>query len=195
MDRRKNHWLTPLIVAAAMSVVAFAGIGVAAITGHISMNSMDANPLAGLLGKSKAKPAIAASATNAAKAKSAKALARAGNKPIDFRRGSRVGGRKSKCDDCGIVDSIRAREVESAGVVASNFPNGAVDNGRAYAAQMPGITYAALTRSSDARVAVNFVVTVRMEDGTVRTIHESQRPPLSIGERVRLVNGAVVPQG
>ncbi len=194
MNRRKNHWLTPLIVAAATSVVAFAGIGVAAITGHISMSTMDA-PLAGVLGKSKGSPASAKSATKPMRVKSTKALAQSENKPINFRRGSRVGGRKSKCDDCGVVDSIRAREIENAGVVASNFWNGPADNGRAYAAQSAGITYAAFTRSSDARVAVNFVVTVRMEDGTVRTIHENQRPPLSIGERVRLVNGSVVPQG
>jgi hypothetical protein len=41
----------------------------------------------------------------------------------------------------------------------------------------------------------SFVVIVRMENGTLRTIHENQRPPFSIGERVKLVNGTVIPLG
>ena len=192
MSRRKPHLLTLLITAAAVSVVAFAGIGVAAITGHISMNPMGLNPLAGLLGK----PKTAKVAATAAKPKpKASRPAAGGTRPIDFRPGSRVRGNRTKCNDCGIVDSIRAREVESSGMLASDFRSDAADNGRSYGMRSPEVTYAALTRATDARVEVNFVVTVRMEDGTVRTIHENQRPPFSIGERVRLVNGAVLPQG
>jgi hypothetical protein len=191
MNRRKPHLLTLLIAAAALSVVAFAGIGVAAITGHVSMNPMGPNPLAGLLGKPKAK--VAATATRP-KPKATRPVAE-GARPIDFRPGSRVRGKRTKCNDCGIVDSIRAREVESSGILASDFRGDAADNGRSYGTRSPDVTYAALTRATDARVEVNFVVTVRMEDGTVRTIHENQRPPFSIGERVRLVNGSVLPQG
>ncbi|MGH2349337.1 MAG: hypothetical protein ACRDFT_07735 [bacterium] len=40
----------------------------------------------------------------------------------------------------------------------------------------------------------SFVVRVRMEDGTVRTIYEIQRPRFSVGERVRLINGSIVSQ-
>ena len=40
-----------------------------------------------------------------------------------------------------------------------------------------------------------FVVTVHMENGTVRTIYESDRPPFDIGERVKLVNGSVIRLG
>jgi len=41
----------------------------------------------------------------------------------------------------------------------------------------------------------SFVVIVRMENGTLRTIHENQRPPFTIGERVKLVNGTVIRSG
>jgi hypothetical protein len=34
-----------------------------------------------------------------------------------------------------------------------------------------------------------------MEDGSVRTIYEHQLPKFSIGEKVQLVNGAVVTVG
>jgi hypothetical protein len=37
-----------------------------------------------------------------------------------------------------------------------------------------------------------FVVTVHMENGTVRTIYESDRPSFNIGERIKLVNGSVI---
>ena len=40
----------------------------------------------------------------------------------------------------------------------------------------------------------SFVVRVKMEDGTVRTIYEIQRPRFSVGERVRLINGSIVSQ-
>jgi hypothetical protein len=187
MDK-KNRLLAPLLAAAAASVVAFAGIGVAAITGHLSVTQLNPNPLAGLLGG--AKPAPAASAAASKPGKTMTRNANGAARPIDFRPGTRVAGSKAKCPDCGVVDSIRAKEVESAGVAAAGFGGpDATSLGRA-----SGIRFAVL-RSADARIAVNFVVTLRMEDGTTRTIYENQRPPFSIGERVRLVNGSVVPLG
>jgi hypothetical protein len=42
---------------------------------------------------------------------------------------------------------------------------------------------------------LSFIVVVRMENGTLRTIHENQRPPFGIGERVKLVNGTVIRLG
>jgi outer membrane lipoprotein SlyB len=194
----KNRLLTPLVIAAAVSVVAFAGIGVAAITGHLSITQLSPNPFAGFVGMSKPAPAVSRPAV---KTKPGKAVVReqtaGANKPIDFRPGTRVAASKSRCDDCGVVDSIRAREVEKSGVIVADLKNSrSADDAMGASGRSSGVTYAALNGPDrDMRIAVNFVVTVRMEDGTVRTIYENQRPPLSIGERVRLVNGAVVPLG
>lgn len=194
MDQ-KNRLLTPLVIAAALSVVAFAGIGVAAITGHLSITQLSPNPLAGLLGMSKLSPAIV---TPAVKIKAmGRDPARSANKPLDFRPGSRVAAKKSKCGDCGVVDSIRAKEVEKRGVIVAGLGDArSPDDTMRASGRSSGLTYAALNGTgSEARIAVNFVVTLRMEDGTVRTIYENQRPPFSIGERVRLVNGSVIPLG
>jgi hypothetical protein len=192
----KTRLLTPLIVAAAASVVAFAGIGVAAITGHLSVTQMNHNPLAGLTGLSSAVAAPETKGATTAVSRAQKAEARnAAAKPMDFRPGNRVGGKKQRCADCGVVDSIRAREVEqdAAALMRASLNGDSEGDGLRTAG---GTTYPAVKRSAlDSRVAVNFVVTVRMEDGTVRTIYENQRPILSIGERVRLVNGAVIPLG
>lgn len=184
MDR-KTHLLIPLLAAAAASVVTFAGIGVAAITGHLSMNPVGTPPVAKVADDTPAPPPVVQSRPKASSGRSSTAA-----KPIDFRPGTRIAARRTKCDDCGVVDSIRAREVEGSGLMRPTLHRGSSEQ-----AQPPaGIGYAALNRAAD-RVSVNFVVTVRMEDGTVRTIYENQRPPFRIGERVRLVNGAVIPVG
>jgi hypothetical protein len=190
----KTRLLTPLIVAAAASVVAFAGIGVAAITGHLSVTQMNHNPLAGLTGLSSAVAAPEIKGTTAVSRAQKSEARNAAAKPMDFRPGNRVGNKKQRCADCGVVDSIRAREVEQdAAALMRASLNGDSGDGLRTAS---GTTYPAVKHSAlDSRVAVNFVVTVRMEDGTVRTIYENQRPILSIGERVRLVNGAVIPLG
>lgn len=196
MDQ-KNRLLTPLVIAAAISVVAFAGIGVAAITGHLSITQLSPNPFAGFIGLSKPTPALAAPAVKTKAKAVARNQAGGANKPIDFRPGTRVAANKSKCADCGVVDSIRAKEVEKGGVVVAGLKDTrpAEDNLGA-AGRSSGLTYAALNGTgSETRIAVNFVLTLRMEDGTVRTIYDNQRPPFSIGERVRLINGSVVPLG
>jgi outer membrane lipoprotein SlyB len=196
MDK-KSRLLTPLVVTAALSVVAFAGVGVAAITGHLSITQLSPNPLVGFAGTSKSSSAVVAPA--AAKARP-KAIARnqaAGAKPIDFKPGTRVNaGGKSKCEDCGVVDSIRAKEVEKAGIIAAGMNDTHAQDPLSASGRASGLTYAALNGTGNGpRVAVNFVLTLRMEDGTVRTIYENQRPPFSIGERVRLINGSIVPLG
>ena len=44
MNNQKNPVLAPLVIAAALSVLAFSGIGVAAITGHLSITNSSLNP-------------------------------------------------------------------------------------------------------------------------------------------------------
>lgn len=194
MDQ-KNRLLTPLVIAAAVSVVAFAGIGVAAITGHLSVTQLSPNPFAGLIGMSKPSPAVASPAVKAKAA--ARNQADGAHKPLDFRPGTRVAAKKSKCVDCGVVDSIRAKEVEKGGVIVAGLRDSrSPEDSMRASGRSSGLTYAALNGTGvETRIAVNFVVTLRMEDGTVRTIYENQRPPFSIGERVRLVNGSVIPLG
>jgi hypothetical protein len=46
--------------------------------------------------------------------------------------------------------------------------------------------------SDNSDVATSFIVRLRMEDGSLRTIYEHQRPKFSIGEKVKLVNGSLV---
>jgi len=195
MDKR-NRLLTPLVIAAAVSVVAFAGIGVAAITGHLSITQLSPNPFAGFIGMSKTSPPAADPVVTKARPKAVARNQAENARPIDFKPGTRVATGKSKCEDCGVVDSIRAKEVEKAGVISAGMKDSRAEDSMSASGRASGLTYASLNGTGNGtRIAVNFVLTLRMEDGTVRTIYENQRPPFSIGERVRLINGAVVPLG
>jgi len=178
----KNRLLPVLTITAAASVVAFSGIGIAAITGHLSIARSSLNPFSAFGGA----PTLPTSGADRVRSRlSHEGLTRnAGEttqqgKPVNFRPGARLPVKKSFCSDCGVVDSIRSQQAGS-------------DDGRPVT---QGTTGRAYQIAREKLSALSFVVIVRMENGTLRTIHENQRPPFGIGERVKLVNGAVIPLG
>lgn len=182
MDQ-KNRFLPLLTIAAAASVVAFSGIGVAAITGHLPIAKSSVNPFSAFGGV----PALRTSGLERARSSltyegltRSAGTTRAQGQPVNFRPGARIPERKASCANCGVVDSIKPREASG-------------DDGKLAAAL--GTTGRAYQIDGGNPSSLSFVVIVRMENGTVRTIHENQRPPFGIGERVKLVNGTVIPQG
>ncbi|OFZ99284.1 MAG: hypothetical protein A2Z64_13850 [Betaproteobacteria bacterium RIFCSPLOWO2_02_67_12] len=52
-----------------------------------------------------------------------------------------------------------------------------------------GGAYAGNSIEKNVKKHTVFRVTVRLDDGTVRTLTQSQPPPFAVGERVRIVNG------
>jgi len=178
---QKNRLLPLLTIAAAASVVAFSSIGVAAITGHLPIARSSLNPFSAFGGA----PAVPTSGSNRVPfgltheglTRSAGETAAQG-KPVNFRSGARLPTRKPSCPNCGVVDSIKAQQAGDGKLAAALGTTG-----RAYQIDREKLS------------SFSFVVIVRMENGTVRTIHENQRPPFSIGERVKLVNGTVIPLG
>jgi hypothetical protein len=193
MNEQKNRLLIPLGIAAAASVVAFSGIGIAAITGHLSITHSGMNPFSSFSGTgTSAGPVVK---TAVVPANSHQGLTRnrgetpVEGKPVDFKIGARVATRKPVCADCGVVDSIipgRTR-TPGAGVVHSL----AIGSEAATFLRTAGQA----SDEVDASRTMGFVVTVHMENGTVRTIYESERPPFDIGERIKLVNGSVIRLG
>jgi hypothetical protein len=182
MDQ-KNRLLLLLTIAATASVVAFSSIGIAAITGHLPIARSSLNPFSAF-GGAPAVPIsgsdrVPSSLTHEGLTRSAGEAAAQG-KPVNFRAGARLPARKPSCPSCGVVDSIKPQPARS-------------DDGKLAAAL--GTTGRAYQIDSEKLGSFSFVVIVRMENGTMRTIHENQRPPFSIGERVKLVNGTVIPLG
>ena len=191
MNNQKSPLITPLVIAATISVIAFSGIGVAAITGHLSITHSGLNPFSSFSNT----PASGIIQAPIVPTEGHQGLTRhrgetlAEGKPVDFQFGARVPARKPVCPDCGVVDSI--------------IPGHARP-------PAPGVNYSLAAGSEGAtilKVAGNtrdeqeglrtagFVVTVHMENGTVRTIYETERPSFNIGERIKLVNGSVIRLG
>lgn len=182
MDQ-KNRLLPLLSIAAAASVVAFSGIGVAAITGHLPIAKSSLNPFSAFGGvpalRTSGSERVRSGPTHEGFTRSAGSTSAQGQQ-VNFRPGARLPARKASCANCGIVDSIKPREA------------GGDDGKLAAALGTTGRTYQIDGRKPS---SFSFVVIVRMENGTMRTIHENQRPPFGIGERVKLVNGTVIPSG
>ena len=191
MTEQKNPLLVPLVIAAAISVIAFSGIGVAAITGHLSITHSSLNPFSSFTNA----PASGIIQAPVVSTEGHKGLTRSRGetlsegKPVNFQFGARVPGRKPVCPDCGVVDSIIP------GLAKPTAPNGTT---HALAAGVDGATILKVAGKAEQLQKGSrpgFVVTVHMENGTVRTIYESERPSFDIGERIKLVNGAVIRLG
>src|SRR3954462_12730961 len=188
MIKTENPALTPLLVAATISVLAFSGIGVAAITGHLSITRSSLNPFSSFSNSAASgliqAPVVAATSHQGLTRHRGETLA--DGKPVDYKFGARVPSRKTVCPDCGVVDSIKPGQARPVGTGFN----------RSQKLSSEGATILKVGGQSGydggSGDAAGFVVTVDMENGTVRTIYEPERPSFSIGERIKLVNGSVI---
>lgn len=201
MQPQKNAFVRALSLAAVASVTTFSGIGLAAITGHLSIGHVGVNPFyaiaeSGRQGTPFTTPvAMGPLHTGLTRQSGTDPVQPA--KPLSFRPGQRITKQPAvACDMCGVVDSIEPRQPAE---------TRAVGGGHAFAA-LPGIAgmggpmvlsasgsvYAGNHSQHDYR-GHSYIVRVKMEDGTILTAYESQRPGIAVGDRVRLVNGAFVP--
>ncbi|MBA2689788.1 MAG: glycine zipper 2TM domain-containing protein [Burkholderiales bacterium] len=111
------------------------------------------------------------------------------------------------CRDCGVVQSINTTEVKGKGtglgVVGGAVVGGVlghqIGSGRgqdlATVAGAVGGGYAGNEIEKRVKKTVNYVVRVRMEDGTVRSVTQSMAPGVAVGDRVRIEDGVIVSRG
>jgi outer membrane lipoprotein SlyB len=115
----------------------------------------------------------------------------------------RISVQPSSCALCGTVESIRTVEVrdEAGGTTATaGGPAGAgageqTDGGsRGTAVTLPGAGGAAAGNEIEKNVRKRsaYRVTVRMDDGSFRTVSLSSPPTLAVGDKVRVVEGRLV---
>ena len=149
--------------------MAFSGIGIAAITGHLSIARSSLNPFSAFGGATvvlnSGSNRVVSGRTHEGLTRSAGEIA-AHVKPVNFRPGARLPTRKPCCPNCGVVDSIKPQKVKRRRRQACR---GARHDWQAY------------QLDNDKLSTFSFVVIVRMENGTLRTIHENN-VPFSIGE-------------
>ena len=107
----------------------------------------------------------------------------------------------SKCLDCGVIQSMRYVEEKGqgsgvgavtggviGGVVGHQFGSGRGNTAATIVGAGAG-AYAGHQVEKEVKKKTYWAVTVRMDDGTVRNLTYSQRPPANEGERVKLLDG------
>lgn len=162
--------LHPLMVAAALSIIVFCGVGVAAISGLIPQvhGQTDKN------GKASTSTSSTAAAETAAVA------------PV--------------CHDCGSVIAVNSVIVQGdskgvgavggavvGGVVGHQFGNGSGKKAMTALGAIGGAV-AGNAIEKNQRQSTRYDVVVRMEDGRQRTISANTPPPFSKGDKVRLAS-------
>jgi outer membrane lipoprotein SlyB len=116
----------------------------------------------------------------------------------------RIAPGDSTCTSCGTVESIRAVELKGnatgLGAVAGGVTGAVVGNqmGRGNgntAMTILGAAGGALAGNEiekNVKKHYSYRVTVRMDDGSFRTLSQPSAPAFAVGERVRVVDGAVI---
>jgi outer membrane lipoprotein SlyB len=108
------------------------------------------------------------------------------------------------CPDCGVISNVREVTHEGKGsgagaiagglagaVLGSNIGSGNTRTLASIAGAVGGGMLGNSIEKSQSK-SVSYQVTVRMEDGTTRLIDSATMPSWRIGDKVKLVNGAIV---
>ena len=206
MSNEKTRLFLPLACCAIFSAATFGGIGVAALTGQIAVAAKkgDFFPRGNDFRQRKSisdKPVASAVTTPTHVGLTRSALRNAGDndKPMVMRVSQRFSQTLAPpCSRCGVIDSIERHElqmpVEHSASGRLEFAESRSNNkGSSFPASILAKTSKRSAFSgNDQQLAISFIVRLRMEDGSLRTIYEHQPPEFSVGERVQLVNGSVV---
>ncbi|CAG4884337.1 conserved protein of unknown function [Georgfuchsia toluolica] len=171
LDRPKL--LYPSLVIAAIAVTVFSLLGIATLTGAL--------PFA----HSEMREATAAKTQAESDRMTSKKLA-------------------ATCPSCGTVESVHAVQVKGegsgVGIVAGGIAGALLGNGigrgagrsLATVAGAAGGAYAGNEIEKNTKKHISYRIRVRMSDGSIRTLHQSEAPGVSAGDRVKIVDGTIV---
>jgi outer membrane lipoprotein SlyB len=197
-SRRPGGVLYPVMLIAAIAVILFSVVGVATMTGYLpkalsQRQSTVAEDISQNPQPLRADAAAPASPTGRTVRSAARPPA-----PVALQR----------CDNCGVIESIRAIEVKGQGsglgaiggaVVGGILGNQVGRGGGRTAATVVGAgagAYAGHEIEKNVNQRVGYQIRVRMEDGTLRTFHEAAQPSYTIGQKVRVgERGIIAPAG
>lgn len=173
LERSRTH---PVLLAAGVAVLLFSLLGAAALTGVLPVSNSNPGEFSALAQKT-------AAATAAAHPSQRMAAA--------------------PCANCGVIESVRAVEVKGSGsgvgAVAGGVAGGVLGNQIGHGGTRTLLTvggaaggaYAGNEIERNLNRHMVWRVAVRLGDGTLRTLSQRTQPPFSVGDRVRIVGGAV----
>lgn len=191
LQQAKTH---PILIAAGVAVLIFCALGAAALTGILpTAGSKAGDPAQAQQPAQTAQAPQPAQAQPAAKPKSAAPAA------------SHPKVAAAPCANCGVVESINAVEVKGktsgvgavAGGVAGGLAGNAIGGGKGTGNAVltvggaVGGAFAGDAIEGHMKKHTAWRVTVRLEDGSVRTLQQSAQPPFAVGDRVR-INGSTI---
>lgn len=202
--------LHPLVAAAAISVIVLAAVGVGVLTGLLPSPLAKSAPTqevaeapASAGGRDFGKAAAHAPAPAKQAAVERAAPVRSASRPAPvYREPARPVA--ATCGNCGTVESVRALQVQGqgtglgavgggvvGGVVGNQFGGGSGRTALTVLGALGG-AYAGNEVEKRVRSSTQYEMTVRMDDGSVRTFHSASAYPWRSGDPVRVVNGSVV---
>lgn len=193
--------LHPLLAIAALAVIVFSIVGVAAMFGRIpGAESRPGEPLAQNAVPNSTYPSTSyPSASRPIPAERPGSAARSQAQA----QAPAPAPAPMQCMDCGVIESIRVAQVEGhgsgAGAVAGGVVGGLLGNqigrgnGRTVAtiAGAAGGAYAGNAIEKNMKKHTVYRVTLRMDDGRQRTLSLREAPAYAVGDRVRVENGRI----
>ncbi len=201
----------PLILAAAVAVIIFCLVGVAALAGWLPGSSKPDEEVATLEPAVTEPAALAEPAPPKAKEETPVVHKKAAVKPPKIQSAAAVSPAPTyapppppaKCNDCGVIEEIRTLNVEPAGSgvggVAGGVVGGLLGNqvgqgrGRT-AATVAGVVGGALAGNKIEKTikkTQTYETVVRYEDGTTQTFPSETLPAWRVGDKVRVENGVL----
>lgn len=187
--------LYPVLLIAGISVIIASLLGIAAMTGLLPQAQSQPAVIAAASGRAVVDPDSARQAPK----KTANAKP-ASQRSIDAKNVA------ARCEDCGVVESVRAIEAKGqgsgVGAVAGGVVGGILGNqvgggnGRT-AMTVVGAgagAYAGNEIEKNIKRNVSYEIRVRMDDQTIRTFRSSQ-PDAGVGQRVNVRDGRLVVAG
>lgn len=200
--------LHPLVIAAAVSIILFCGVGIAAITGLIPHAKSQEEPVAAA--NADAVPAADESAATKeapAAVKQEKEVVTAPapvHRHVEKRVAAYTPAPAPVCYDCGTVTSVETVQVQGdtngvgavggavvGGVVGHQFGNGKGKTAMTALGAIGGALAGNQIEKTQRRSS-RYDVTVRMEDGSSRTVSYNSIPPFSSGDRVRVSGDTLI---
>lgn len=193
MEAQAGNRIHPLVAGAAVAVIIAAGVGVAAITGYLPGSSADGSSTQPKAATPE-KPAVAQSKLVQPRQQVASAKPATEPKPVTV------------CKECGVI--VEVKEVEVAGkgtgigAVAGGVGGAVIGReigdgsraGTAVGAVVGAVAGHQIERQ--ARAHKRYDITVRMNDGTIKSMSDETGTPVTLksGDKVRIAqDGALKP--
>ena len=197
----------PLAWVAGIAVIVFSAVGIGALMGWIpnSIGGAGARPLAEAQPPAIVAPAVPAAPVKRAAPPAPQPAPVAQTAPVV--RPAPVPAApvmaSARCAECGVIESVREIETKGegtglgavGGAVAGGLLGSQIGGGHGKEAMAVvgavGGGFAGNEIEKRVKSTKNYSITIRLDDGTSRTLSQATAPAWRAGDKVRIVNGAI----